>query len=267
VGSFYGLHAIWGPELVAACSEDLVQAMQAADNDTIRKRVAMFQAGLQNAIHYLALRAATNECDFVRAKRVHDEWLAHMDGIVEARGHVIREYKYGYVPRFLSKAVEQGHELTTGENRKLVQLPDTWWFRYDTDNHGEEQGWHRDVAASDGWREVRTYSAPLAEQDIDEKLTWMWYRTTFAVPEIPEGKKLTLWFAEVDGKPTRIFLNGQLAGETRDSRRPFGLDVTGKIVSGRNTIAVQIDHHHISELQLGGIIKPVMLCAVADQAP
>lgn len=32
-------------------------------------------------------------------------------------------------------------------------------------------------------------------------------------------------------------------------------------VKGRNTVAALIDHSHISELALGGIIEPVMVCS------
>ncbi len=259
VGSFYGLHVIWTPGLVETCQEDLDAAAKAADTDLVKKRVEMFQMGLDNARYYLALRDATNRCDFVKAKEIYDRWIAHMDQIHASRIHYISEYKHGYVPRFLGKTVEEGYARITGDSKMLVQLPDEWLFRYDPDNEGENKAWHAQAVDPSGWQKVKTYSATLAEQGIGEVLTWMWYRTEFQVPDVPAGRKLLLWFAEVDGKPTRVFLNGELIGETSNSRKPFEMEVTGKLRKGRNVLAVKIDHRRISELVLGGIIKPVMV--------
>lgn len=258
-GCFYSLHAVWTPTLVEACTADLDEARQAAETEIVRKRVDLFQKGLDNVQFYLALREATNRCDFARAKEVYGRWLAHMDAILAERMHAIGEYKYGYVPRFLGKTVEQGAERVTGDRRLLLQLPDEWLFRYDPRREGEAQNWHREDPPSDGWLKVKTYSATLNEQGIPEQLTWMWYRTELEIPEIPADRSVFLWFAEADGRHARVFINGQPAGELKIRREPFELEVTGKLRQGRNLLTVALDHTNISELMLGGIIKPVML--------
>jgi len=268
VGSFYGLHAIWTPEVVRACEADLAAAAQAADSDLVRRRVEMFRMGFENVRYFLQVRQATNECDFARARELFDRWLEHMDRIHASGIHRIAEYKRGYAPRFLGAAVQEGYERTTGACRKVVQLPDEWLFRYDPEGVGEQRGWHRETLPpdqADGWQKVRTYSATITEQGIPEQLTWMWYRTEFPC-EVPPGQRLYLWFAEVDGRPTRVFLNGELLGETRNSRRPFEFEVTGKL-RHNNVVAVRIDHHRISELSLGGLIKPVMVYSAPAEGP
>jgi len=141
----------------------------------------------------------------------------------------------------------------------MARLPDEWLFRYDLKDEGEAAGWHAEKVKPDGWQAIKTCSASFQEQGIEEVLTWLWYRAEFEAPGLPGGRRLLLWFGEVDGKPTKVFLNGQLVGETRNSRKPFEMDVTGKVRKGKNVLAVKIDHRNISELALGGIIKPVML--------
>jgi len=91
----------------------------------------------------------------------------------------------------------------------------------------------------------------------------MWYRTRFTAPaELPQGP-LRLWFGEVDGSPTRVYLNGGLVGEFTGARKPNEVEVTGKVRPGReNVVAIKSGHHGISELMLGGILKPVMVYAV-----
>jgi beta-galactosidase/beta-glucuronidase len=100
----------------------------------------------------------------------------------------------------------------------------------------------------------------LNEQGIAEQFTWMWYRVSFPVPpEIGDGP-VHLWFGEIDGRRCKVFVNGQLAGELQGNRKPSEVEVTGMLLPGReNTVAVKIDHSKISELDLGGIIRPAML--------
>ena len=261
VGSFYGLHVVWTPELVAACEADMAKAAAAADSDVVKQRVEMFRMGLENIKYYLALREATSRTDFVAAKDIYDTWLAHMDDVHARKIHRIGEYKQGYVPRFLGKPVLEGYARVTGGNRKVVQLPDEWMFRHDPEGKGQERGWDGAEVADEGWQRVRTHSATLAEQGVEEVLTWMWYRTEFELPAVAERQALFLWFAEIDGLSTAVFVNGQAVGETTMKRKPFEFDVSAHVRKGRNIVAVRIDHSSISELSLGGIIKPVMVYA------
>ena len=153
---------------------------------------------------------------------------------------------------------------TTGERRLLAQLPDEWDFRYDTEDEGEKAGWASGDAPRAGWTRVRTYSATLNEQGIPERLTWMWYRTHFKAPDpLPQGP-VHLWFAEVDGTPTRVYVNGRLAGELTGARRPGDVDVTGLLRPGQeNLVVLKTGHMNISELMLGGLLRPAILYAGA----
>ena len=42
-------------------------------------------------------------------------------------------------------------------------------------------------------------------------------------------------------------------------RTPFEVDITAAVHPGRNTLAVRADHTKITELNLGGLIRPVYL--------
>jgi len=90
----------------------------------------------------------------------------------------------------------------------------------------------------------------------------MWYWTSFQAPSrLPDGP-IQLWFAETDARGVKVWLNGQEVGGFRGRRQPGEVDITGKLRSGRqNVVVVKIDHSAISELMLGGIIKPVMVYA------
>jgi len=259
-GCFHGVHALWTQELVDACQKDLDAAANSAQADLIRTRVKLFQSGLDNVKHYLSVREALNHCAFAAAKETYEKWIAHMNSAYDQGFSSMRGYRCGYAKRFLLPAINSGHERTT-EGRKLVlQLPDEWDFRYDPRDEGEGQGWFKESVSAEGWRRVKTYSATLNEQGIPEQLTWMWYRTRFEAPaKLPDGP-LHLWFAEVDGSPTKVYLNSEFVGEFTGSRRPNEVEISGKLRAGKeNVVAFKTGHLGISELMLGGLLKPVMV--------
>jgi hypothetical protein len=271
-GSFHGVHAFWTPELLAACQADLTAAAKAAGQDElIARRVAMFQMGLDNAKFYIAWREAVNRCDFAASQKLYDQLIAHMDATHAAKIHPIGEYKRGYVPRFLGGGQASGLARVSDGRQLVLQLPDEWLFKYDPAAVGESNGWHKAAAAeADGWQKVKTYSATLNEQKIPEQLTWMWYQTTIKTPKtLPDGP-LTLWFMEPDGNEMSVWLDGQPLAQSGyiKSRQPLDVDITGKLKADtEHTVTLKLYHRRISELLLGGLLRPAMIYSGAAPLP
>lgn len=262
-GSFHYIHAVWTPALIKACQADLDAAAKAAGNDEMfKKRVAMFQMGLDNAKYYDGWFNAVNKCDFEASKVIYDRWMAHMDAIYAARIHPVGEYKDGYAPRFLGKGQDAGYARVTNGHQLVLQLPDEWQFRYDPEAVGESNGWYKAPMDGADWKTVKTYSATLNEQHIPEQLRWMWYRTTIKTPKtLPEGK-LTLWFMEPDGNAMKVWLNGEPVADEGavKARQPYDLDITGKVKPDTEyVVTLKLHHRRISELMLGGLLRPVMI--------
>lgn len=265
-GSYHGVHAFWTPELLKACQSDLAAARKAAGKDAMLiKRVEMFQYGLDNAKHYIAWREAVNRCDFDAAQKSYDALIANMDAVHAAGYHGIGEYKLGYAPRFLDGGQSAGLARMTGGRNIVLQLPDEWMFRYDPEDSGEAAGWFKKtIAAGDeGWRQVRTYTDTLDSQGIPEQLTWMWYQTKFRTPKKLAGGPMTLWFMEPDGNAVKVWLDGEpvtpAAIDIR-SRQPLDIDLGSRLKPNTEyVLTVKLHHRRISELMLGGIIRPVMI--------
>ena len=277
-GSYFSVPDVWTPALLKACQDDLAAAAKAADTDVTRARVEMFQAGLDNAAIYLDMLGAINRCDFVKARERMDALGAHMDDAVTRNYHRIGEYKRGYLGRFISPAVQGGYDAVTGANQFVTQLPDQWHFRYDLPVAGQPYAPEAraaelkclgaDFQPGNEWRLVKTYSQTLANQGIDEQLTWMWYRTEFEVKELPANRRLSLLLDELDGRESVVWLNGAVvsAPGTFGRRKPVQLDVSGKLTAGRNTVVVATNHSSISELMLGGILRPAFIFATDVEA-
>ncbi len=256
-GCFFGLDRIYTPELLAQCERDLNQALAAAQSDVQRERVRMFLRGLENAKYYRAIFEATNRADFAAAKKTLDELRAHLKNLLDEG--LVNHYTPGYVERFLAPAIEEGYQRTTPPNRLVLQLPDRWRLAYDEEGVGEERGFAEPGFDDSGWREVATYSATLGNQGLPDRFTWMWYRTRVTIPPDAPRERLRLWFAEIDGLAT-VYVNGRKVGQSEKRRKPFEVDISQVARPGKvNVIAVCVDHRRMTELALGGIVKPAII--------
>ena len=277
-GCFYGLAQIYTPEFLAQCEGLLAKAAAAAKGDAAyEQRVAMHAEGLRSARAYRTISDAMNRGDFATAKTEYDATSARLETVI-AKGWANREYGTSYLKRFLSKPVLEGAAATAAPNRVLQVLPDRWRFSFDDDDSGNAKGFHRADFADGAWPEVATLSTTLDTQGYD-KNTVFWYRTKITVPE--KNGRLALFFGEVDGK-AEVYVNGEKiavpvpgsnpkkaaipgAKEPREGmarpRAPFEVDVTAVMKQGTNTVAVRVDHSQITDLSLGGIIRPVLLIA------
>jgi hypothetical protein len=273
-GGFYGLSAAYTPEFIRACESRLAKAKEAAKDDKVySERVAMNAAGFQNVIDYRAICDAMAKGDFAKAKEVFDGMTKRIDGLV-AKGCANREYGTTYLRRFLSKTIDGGVAATAAPNKVLHVLPDQWRFARDDKDQGESSKYHAADLDDSKWRKVATYSATLSGQGVEEN-TILWYRNTFKVGQ--NSDKLTLLFPEVDGLVT-VYVNGKqlepiglltVAPKMKAKadapavprRAPFEVDLSSVVHDGENVIAVRVDNRKISELFLGGILRPVVLVA------
>jgi hypothetical protein len=271
-GGFYGLAGVYTPEFCRACESRLLRAKEAAKDDKVyAERVAMHAAGFDNVMDYQAICNRMEAGEFEKAKGLYDGMVKRIEGL-EAKGYANREYGTSYLKRFLSKTIDGGAAATAAPNKVLQVLPDQWRFSRDDKDQGEANGYPAADFDDSRWRKAATYSKTLSGQGIEEN-TILWYRTTFTVPE--KHEKLTLLFPEVDGIVT-VYVNGQaleptgvLAAATKKKakadapamprRSPFEVDVTSAVKPGDNVVAVRADNRKISELFLGGILRPVVL--------
>ncbi len=285
-GGFFGLAQIFTPEFLAQCEDLLAKAAAAAQgNATCEQRVALHAEGLRSARAYRTLCEALNRGDFAAALREYDQTTARLRAAV-AKGWANPEYATSYLERFLAKTVRQGAAATAAPNRVLAVMPDRWRFSLDEADAGRDQGFHRADFSDGAWPFVATYDTTLDAQGYD-KTTVLWYRTRFTVP--PQHAALTLFFGEVDGT-SEVYVNGRKldvlppradakkdapAGKTpagtaaqpaagahegqAKARTPFEVDVTAAVQPGENVLALRVDHTRMTELSLGGILRPVVL--------
>lgn len=292
-GSFFGLAQIYTPEFLAQCEGLLAKATAAAKGDaTYEQRVALHAEGLRSARAYRTMSDAMNRGDFATALREYDATTARLKDFAD-QGWANREYAVAYLERFLSKTVRAGTAATAAPNRVLQVLPDRMRFTFDAEDTGNDRGFHRADFADSAWSWVATRDVTLDAQGHDQT-TVMWYRTRFTVP--PQHADLALFFGEVDGA-TEVYVNGTkvavpvpvvapkapkkgavastpapaapassatppakpLREGLGKSRTPFEVDVTAAVKPGENVLALRVDHTRMTDLALGGLLRPVVL--------
>jgi hypothetical protein len=258
-GSFFALHLVYTPEFLEHLDRLIQQAAAASRGDAAQAaRVALAAEGLNNAQQYIALRDAMNRGDFAQAKQHYDDLLARNEAnLSQGQGN---HYTIAYLKRFVGTHVAAGAAATAAPHRRLQVLPDPWRLVYDPSEEGLQRGFHRSDYDDSAWTRVATYSDTLDAQRLPDRQTVMWYRTTIDVPS--PGRNPVLFFTEVDGD-ARVWINGREVGASEKKRKPFQVDVRGALTQGENVIVVRVDHSSITELFLGGIIRPVLL---VDQA-
>lgn len=293
-GSFFGLAQIYTPEFLTQCEGLIAKAAAAAKGDAVyEQRVALHAEGLRSARAYRTMSDDMNRGDFAAALREYDATYTRLKEVV-AKGGANPEYATAYLERFLSKPIRQGAAATAAPNRVLQVMPDRWRFSFDAEDTGNERGFHRADFADNAWPLVATHNVTLDAQGYDQN-TVMWYRTRFNVPA--KHADLALFFGEVDGA-SEVYVNGKkievvapvvvpkvpkkgavaappakpatpvVAGTppakpAREglgkSRTPFEVDVTSAVKPGENVLALRVDHTRITDLSLGGILRPVVL--------
>jgi hypothetical protein len=254
-GSFYAMHLVYTPEFLATLKSLLDQATEAAKTDpAYAARVAMHAQGHQKAVEYVQLRDAMNAGDFARAKQVYDALFARNEA--EQKKGTGNHYTLIYLKRFIGTHIEAGAAATAPPSNVLAVLPDRWRLACDPEDAGGAKGYAKAEFDDSAWRAVATYSMPLDAQGIPDEKTIQWYRTRFEAPV--KAGKLTLFFTEVDGAAT-VTVNGAQVGGSDKKRTPFEVDITTVARSGTNVVAVRVDHSKITDLFLGGILRPVLL--------
>jgi hypothetical protein len=253
--------AIWTPAIMRECRAALDEALAAADDDMVRKRVEMVDLGFQylEAFRtmlqgptgdYDAAVAAANRCgDLIdRMFAISDDYIIAHEA--HNRTDEIRADLARYFLR--STAFHQANEI-------IAMLPARWRFHLDPDNDGVKQGWAGRWFVDWDWPEISITDQWYLQ--LGRPVTgYGWARTRVFVPERYRGRRIMLHIGALDERGS-IYVNGRLAlrrtGDSYDAwRQPFECDVTPFIHFGeQNTIAVRA----YAERTLGGLWRGGML--------
>ena len=240
---------IFPPELLDKCFALLEQAEQlAADDPTLRRRVAFVKTGLADAAMTLETQRAFREYrktgrpgNFVMQWRKLERFRADHESLGYADMGVVYSLEARRWPR---------HLLMLGDS--MLELA-RWQVRLDPENAGTAEKWFRD-ASEQNWHPVPV-DAHLEKSAVFREFMRRtgrsrvvgWYRHRFTFAADP-NRPVKLTFGAIDGDAD-VYLNGELIHQRRyphlgdpDSwKKPFEIDLAGKLRAGENLLTVRVE--------------------------
>ncbi|NQU42498.1 beta galactosidase jelly roll domain-containing protein [bacterium] len=128
--------------------------------------------------------------------------------------------------------------------RRVIDLNGTWDFVPDLDPkyHAIHGGFHKPDANRRHWQKVPVpgvWQKYAERYDIYEGVCW--FACEFDAADIPEGATAQLRFGAVNYL-ANIYLNSERVGNHEGGYTEFVLDVTGRLKTGTNHLAVQVDN-------------------------
>jgi hypothetical protein len=275
-GSFFGIETILTPEVLARLQAHLAAATRAAQTERERGVVAFFQSGLDQGKLALETINDLNNLQLPAAKAAYDK-LHALNTQLEAQ-NVVSKYPNAYTKAYLAPPVESGAALIEAGGKIAVKFPNTALFRTDLYDVGVEEEWFDPAHGDERWLPVKTWGAPsLYSQGLGDVLAYQWFKIEADVPA-ENADKMMLWFGSNDGS-TCLWVNGRpvpfrltgIDGKTKAVKveetyeypkawRAFSVPVGKYLKPGaKNTFVMRIDHSSLNDLNLGGILRPIML--------
>ena len=137
-----------------------------------------------------------------------------------------------------------------------LNLNGEWTCRFDPGKSGSEAGWQN----ANGFEQKITVPfcpesslSGIGHTDFIER---MWYHRKIRIPEEWNGKKILLHFGGVDYQ-CEVFLNGQSVGKHTGGVSPFRLDLSTKVLPGKEYgLVVKVTDELRNNLQAFGKQSP-----------
>jgi hypothetical protein len=275
-GSFFGIEQILTPEVLGRLQAHLDSAAKAAKTEREKAVVAFFQSGLDQGKLAVATINQLNAAEFADAKASYDK-LRALNTELEKQ-NIVSNYPNTYTRLFLGQPIESGAAVAKSGGQVVVKFPNESLFRTDLYDVGVEEEWFDPSHGNSRWLKVKTFGAPsLYSQGFGDILGYQWFKNEVDVPA-QNADMLMMWFGANDGS-TRLWINGQpvpfrLTSTDKKTKEikvtetleypkswsAFSVPVGKFLKAGqKNTFVIRVDHSALNDLNLGGILRPIVL--------
>ncbi|SDG41544.1 glycoside hydrolase family 2 protein [Marvinbryantia formatexigens] len=122
-------------------------------------------------------------------------------------------------------------------------LNGTWEFRFDDENVGEKEKWY---AGFHGDREIRvpfTFETKMSGIHDETRHDFVWYKRELQADAARLEKEDYLLHFEGSDYITKVWVNGQFAGEHTGGYARFTFNITSLLKDGANELVVRVEDH------------------------
>lgn len=254
---------------------------QAAGDDLAARRVEFLRLGLEHMALMTDVQRKLNAYRTTGAVRPYYQALDTLDTFRREKLSATNAANLNWLWRHENLTWDRGmlDVMKRIGNDRMISLPRTWQFRFDSDNVGLAREWFRPACPAEDWQRIGV-DGPWENQPPGEAWEkahgseydgFAWYRLTFDLPAQADPQdRYRLLFGAVD-EACRVWVNGQALldrpypwkGQADSWATPFEVDFTDVARPGRgNTVVVRVEDNGGH----GGIWKPVHLI-VARSGP
>lgn len=126
------------------------------------------------------------------------------------------------------------------QRQAWMNLNGAWEFTFDRENRGEKKG----IAQISFDRTIQvpfTYETKASGIGEEKFCPYIWYKRTFAIPEVQKNKRVILRFQASD-YVTKVWINGNYVGDHRGGNAAFAFDITNEVNKEQeNEIVVKVE--------------------------
>ena len=263
-GSYHAFHLMYDMDWVKSGRNDITEALAAAESAAQRTRIGYVAHNIEALALYLRFHQATREFNFVAAKDLYDQMLAHWQAGYDQNTDLVANETPQYLKRFIEKYVDQAVQYSTGPYQIAYPIPDALPTMFDPTVSGHRMQYHHPDVNDEGYVLTRTFSTTWDAQGLTGNRDGaVWYRIHFKLPENVAGKPIGLFVGGVEDE-ARVWINGTSVGTSgRGFSVPFVFDLTASIkYEGENMLAIQvIRNSKANEIGVGGILRPSFIFA------
>ena len=184
----------------------------------------------------------------------------------EAKVHGVYRIRTATVDCFGRPCIVETTLEVKADANDISNFAKKWAFQKDPKNEGGKAKWFSSEFDDSAWPRIAVPANWEKAPEVGEYDGFGWYRTTFSVPPLAQGKKLTMKFDGVD-EEAWIYLNGALIGEhscastgkpaSKIWNQPFEVKFPGELLKkdGKNVLAVRV----YDSAGAGGLYQPIHL--------
>ncbi|TFE01540.1 glycoside hydrolase family 2 protein [Jeotgalibacillus salarius] len=129
-----------------------------------------------------------------------------------------------------------------------IDLNGSWKFQFDDDDMGEKNGWFKGDILQENIQVPYAYQSKLSGVNDQSDHNVVWYEKSFEWKVT--DKEAYLHFEAVDYY-SKVWVNGQFAGEHEGGHTPFSFLIGSMLQEGENTIVIRVMDDHSVEQPLG----------------